>query len=180
MALETLPQELAEITRSAAGAVWPAPEPRQPRTWTTSIEVANAAREFMRVAGGWQAALHLMAELTRILTGACGVAITLAVAGKDTVYSSGDQEPPIRAMIAAPIYESERIIGHLEISARELGAFDEQDLSALPVLAAVVGKMAEELRAAEQRQAGRKPPLSARIVSSMEGIFPTVRVRLLL
>ncbi len=148
------------------------------RRWMAENGVLNAAREFMSIAGGWQAALDLMAELARMLTGARGVAITLAVPGKPPIHSSVGEDLPTRATVAAPIYESERIIGHLEISSTELGAFDEQDLGALPVLAAVVGKMVE-LRAIEPQEAAHKaPPLSARIVSRIEGIFPTIRVRI--
>ncbi len=150
---------------------------RRLREWMAENGVLNAAREFMSIAGGWQAALDLMAELARMLTGARGVAITLAVPGKRPIHSSVGEDLPIRATVAAPIYESERIIGHLQISSSELGAFDEQDLGALLVLAAVVGKMVE-LRAAEPREAAHKaPPLSSRIVSRIEGILPTIRVR---
>lgn len=141
------------------------------RTW-------NAGREFMHVAGGWPAALGLMADLTRMLTGARGVAITLAATEKRTFYSSLEEGLAIRSTVAAPIYESERIVGHLEIFSSELGAFDERDLSTLPVLAAVVGEMVT-LRAAEQRESARKAArLSSRIVSRIEGMFPTIHVRL--
>jgi len=140
------------------------------RTW-------NAGREFMRVAGGWPAALDLMADLARMLTGARGVAITLAATEK-RFYSSIEKGLSIRSTVAAPIYESERIVGHLEIFSSELGAFDERDLSTLPVLAAVVGEMVT-LRAAEQRESARKSArLSSRIVSRIEDMFPTIHVRL--
>jgi hypothetical protein len=142
------------------------------REWMAINGVANAAREFMRVAGGWQAALDLTVELTRILTGARAVAITLA--DRPPIYSSVDDDLPIRSTVAAPIYASQRLLGHLEISSPHLGAFDEQDLSALPVLAALVGEMVE-LRAAGLREPAR---LSARILSRLEGMLPTLRVRL--
>ena len=140
------------------------------RTW-------NAGREFMRVAGGWPAALDLMADLARMLTGARGVAITLAATEK-RFYSSIEEGLCTRSTVAAPIYESERIVGHLEIFSSELGAFDERDLSTLPVLAAVVGEMIT-LRAAAQQESARKAArLSSRIVSRIEDMFPTIHVRL--
>jgi len=143
-------------------------------------QALNAARELMRVAGGWQAALALTAELARTLTGARQVAITLA--GRRPVYSSDSFEEgrPVRATIAAPILEGERTIGHLEIRATELGAFDEEDLRALSVLATLLSDMAR-LDAARRQQAARKPPLATRIVNRMEGMFPrTIRVHLVL
>jgi hypothetical protein len=150
---------------------------RRLREWIARNESFSAAREFMRVAGGWQAALELMAELIRMLTGARGVAVTLAAPEKRPLCCSVDKELPIRATVAAPVYGGERIIGHLEISSPELGAFDEQDLGALKVLAAVVSEMVE-LRAAELRQPARKASrLSARVLSRIEGILPTIRVR---
>ncbi|MFZ3210397.1 MAG: GAF domain-containing protein, partial [Terriglobales bacterium] len=113
----------------------------------------------------------------RMLTGARGVAITLAAPEK-RFYSSQEEGLTIRSTVAAPIYESERIVGHLEIFSSELGAFDERDLSTLPVLAAVVGEMIT-LRAAEQRESARKAErLSSRIVSRIEGMLPTIHVRL--
>ncbi|MGC2323891.1 MAG: hypothetical protein WA463_14770, partial [Terriglobales bacterium] len=80
--------------------------------------------------------------------------------------------------LAAPIYANQRIIGHLEISSPQLGAFDEMTLSALPVLAALVSELIE-LRAAGLRQpASKAPGLSARIAHRIEGMLPTIRVRI--
>jgi len=149
---------------------------RRLRDWMAGNGIANAAREFCKIAGGWPAALDLIADLTRTLTGAPGVAITLV--DRPPVYSSVDVERPVRSTVAAPIYASQRIVGHLEISSSELGAFDECDLSALPVLAALAGEMVE-LRAATLRQSAAKASqLSARIVSRIEEMIPTIRVRL--
>jgi len=147
---------------------------RRLREWMARNGVANAARELMRVAGGWQAALDLTAELTRILTGARTVAITLD--DRPPVHSGGDVDLPARSTVAAPIYASQRPIGYLEISSPALGAFDEQDLSALPVLATLLGEMVE-LRAAASRVPAPSA-LSARIISRLEGMLPTIRVRL--
>jgi len=150
---------------------------RRLRAGMATNRTLNAGREFMQVAGGWPAALDLMADLTRMLTGARGVAITLA-APEQRFYSSLEEGLQIRSTVAAPIYESERVVGHLEIFSSELGAFDEQDLSTLPVLAAVVGEMIT-LRAAAQQESARKAArLSTRIVSRIEGLLPTIRVRL--
>ena len=160
---------------------------RRLREWRAKNDLGNAAREFMRVAGGWQAALDLMAEMTHLLIGASSVAITLVALGKHPICSWVDEGQPIRETVAAAIYQNERIVGHLEISSPALGAFDEQDLAALSALAAVVSEMAQmraemvELRAAEQRERARKASrLSTRIVSRIEGIIPTIRVRLVL
>ena len=150
---------------------------RRLRAGMATNRTSNAGREFMQVAGGWPAALDLMADLTRMLTGARGVAITLA-APEQRFYSSLEEGLEIRSTVAAPIYEKERIVGHLEIFSNELGAFDEPDLSTLPVLAAVVGEMIT-LRAAAQQESARKAErLSTRIVSRIEGLLPTIRVRL--
>jgi len=149
------------------------------REWLAKNGVLNAAREFLSVAGGWQAALDLIAELTRMLTGAPGVSLTLA--GGRPIYSSLGEAPPIRTTVAAPVYQNEQIVGHLEIYSTEFGAFDEWDLRALSVLAAVLSEMVR-LRAADRQEAAPKaPPLSARIVNRIEGMFPkTVRVRVVL
>jgi hypothetical protein len=153
-----------------------APLARRLQEWVARHGIANAAGELVTVAGGWQAALDLMAALARMLTGARGVAIILS--GKRLFYSSESGDVPIRATVAAPIYECQRIIGHLEISSPQLGAFDEGDLVVLPVLAAVIGEMVE-LRAAQSREAShRASALPARIVSRIEGMFPTIRVRI--
>ena len=150
---------------------------RRLRAGMATNRTPNAGREFMQIAGGWPAALDLMADLTRMLTGARGVAITL-VATERRFYSSLEPGLAVRSTVAAPIYDRERIVGHLEIFSSELGAFDEQDLSTLPVLAAVVGEMIT-VRAADQRESARKNArLSSRIVSRIEGIFPTIHVRL--
>jgi hypothetical protein len=128
------------------------------------------------VAGNWPAALDLVAELARMLTGARGVRIILS--GKCRLYPAEGADLPIRATVAAPIYECQRIIGHLEIFSPQLGAFDERDLGTLPVLAALIGEMGE-LRAAQSRQPKHKASaLPARIVSRIEGMFPTIRVRI--
>jgi len=150
---------------------------RRLRAGMSSNRTWNAGREFIKVAGGWPAALDLMADLTRMLTGARGVAISLTTTEK-RFYSSMEEGLSIRSTVAAPIYERERIVGHLEIFSSELGAFDERDLSTLPVLAAVVGEMIT-LRSAEQQESKRKAArLSSRIVSRIEGMFPTLHVRL--
>lgn len=138
--------------------------------------IANAARELFRVAETWQAAFGLVSQVARLLTGASGVALTLADQGP--IYALVDDDVPVRSTVAAPIYASQRVIGHLEISSPQLGAFDELDLSALPVLAALVGELVE-LRAAGLRQPPPKVPrLSARIASRIEGMLPTIRVRI--
>jgi PilZ domain len=153
-----------------------APLARQLREWVARNGVANAAQELVGVAGGWQPALDMVAQLARMLTGACGVAIILS--GERLLYPAEGGDLPARATVAAPIYEGQRIIGHLEISSPQLGAFDEQDLGALPVLASLIGEMVD-LRAAQLRQPKRKvSALPARIVSRIGGMFPTVRVRL--
>jgi hypothetical protein len=153
-----------------------APLARRLREWVGKNSIASAARELVRVAGGWQEALDLMAELARMLTGARGVAVILS--GKRLFHTSENGDLPIRTTVAAPIYQGQGIIGHLEISSPHLGAFDERDLGALPLLAAVIGEMAE-LRAAQSRESRQKAPaLPARIVSRIEGLFPTVRVRI--
>jgi len=150
---------------------------RRLRSGMATSRTSNAGREFLKVAGGWPAALDLIADLTRMLTGARGVAITLAATDK-RFYSSLDKDLAIRSTVAAPIYDRERIVGHLEIFSSELGAFDEQDMSTLPVLAAVVGEMIT-FRASEQQESARKAArLSNRIVSRIEGLFPTIHVRL--
>ena len=149
---------------------------RRLREWLAKNEVLNAAREFMKIAGGWQAALELIAELTRTLIPASSVAVTIA-SGKPPMPSPAVDAQPVRATVAAPIYKSERIIGHLEISSAQLGAFDEQDLSLLRMLAAMASEM-NALRAAPSRELTPKPPQRvAGIVSRIEGMFPTVRVR---
>lgn len=150
---------------------------RRVRAGMAASRPSNTGREFLQVAGGWPAALDLMADLARMLTGARGVAISLADTEK-RFYSSLEQGLVIRSTVAAPIYQKERIVGHLEIYSGELGAFDEQDLSTLPVLAAVVGEMIS-VRAAQQQESARKATrLSSRIVSRIEGMFPTIHVRL--
>ena len=148
---------------------------RRLRNWIAKNGVANAAREVTRVAGGWQAALDLMADLTRMLTGACCVTITLV--GRRLVCSRRGEELPNRAIVAAPIYECQRVVGHLEISSPELGAFDEPDLGVLSVLAAVTGEIAE-LQSAQRTSVRKAAPLPARIASRLEGMLPTIRVRL--
>ena len=148
---------------------------RRLREWVARNQISNAAREFMGVAGAWQAALDLIAELTRTLTGAGGVEVV--VAGRHAICSTVAEGLPVRATIAAPVEEGERIVGYLEICATEFGAFDEADLRLVSVLAAVLSEMFR-LRAAEREEATRKPPLAARIVNRMEEIFPrTIRVR---
>ncbi len=137
---------------------------------------ANAARELFGVAGGWQDAFVLVSQVARTLTGAGGVALTLA--GEGRIYRFEDDDLPVRSTLAAPIYANQRIIGHLEISSPQLGAFDEMTLSTLPVLAALVSEMIE-LRAAGLRQPAPKTPgLPARIAHRIESMLPTVRVRI--
>ena len=148
---------------------------RRLREWIARNEISNAARELVRVADNWQASLELIAELTQTLTGASGVEIM--VAGRRALASTIATGLPVRATIAAPIEEGERIIGHVEICSTELGAFDEGALRIVSVLAAVLSEMAR-LHAAE-RQA--KPRLATRIVTRMEEMFPrTIRVRVTL
>lgn len=138
--------------------------------------IANAAVEFFRVAGSWQGALRLVSQVTRLLTGARGVALVLTGQGPNCAIA--DEDLPIRSTVAAPIYASQRVVGHLEISSSELGAFDELTLSALPVLAALAGELVER-RAAELRTPAPKAPgLSTRIADRIDGMLPTVRVRI--
>ena len=146
---------------------------RRLREWVARNLISNAARELLRVADDWQAVLDLIADLTRTLTGASGV--ELAVAGRRALGFASAEGLPVRATIAAPVEEGERIVGYLEICATEFGAFDEADLRLVSVLAAVLSEMLR-LRAAEE--AVRKPPLAVRIANRMEEIFPrTIRVR---
>ncbi len=181
MALEILSEPLQQIGCDVAIAEHPPFERRRHQhSRIAKDQILHAAREFMKVAGGWQAALDLTAELARTLTGARQVAITLA--DRRPVYSSASVEEgqSVRATIAAPIHEGERTIGHLEICATEFGAFDEEDLQAASVLAALLSEMVR-LDAAKRQQAALKPPLAARIVNRVEGMFPrTIRVHLVL
>ena len=140
------------------------------------IGIANAARELFRVAGSWQAAFSLVSQIARLLTGATGVALTLDDEGR--IHAEPDDEHPVRSTVAAPIYASQRVVGHIEISSSQLGAFDELDLTVLPVLSALVGEMIE-LRAAGKRQPPPTAPrLTVRIASRIESLLPTVRVRI--
>lgn len=146
------------------------------REWCAKNQIVNAAREFMRVAGGWQAALDLTAEVTRTLMGGSGVALTLA--GGRSIHFPAEEALPVRTTVAAPVHQDERIIGHLEIRSAEFGAFDEGDLRAVSLLASMLSEMAR-LRAAEEQEAAPKPRLATRIVNRVEGMLPkTVRVRL--
>jgi PilZ domain len=146
--------------------------------WLAKNQIFSAAQEFLRAAGGWPAALQLMAELTHMLTGASGVAISLLSSGGHSIHASAGERLSGRSTIVAPIYEQEQILGHLEICASELGAFDEHDMEGLRVLAALVGEMVE-VRAAELREtAKRASQLSARIVNRIERVLPTIRLRL--
>ena len=148
---------------------------RRLREWAARNQISNAAREFLQVAGDWQSTLDLIAELTRTLTGAG--AVEIVVAGRRALASAIAEGLPVRATVAAPLEEGERIIGHLEISSIEFGAFDEADLRIVSVLAAGLSEMVR-LRAAEE--ATRKPPLAVRIANRMEGMLPTIRVRVVL
>ena len=149
---------------------------RRLEQWMAGNGIANAARELWKIAGGWPAAMDLMADLTRTLTRAQGVAVTFA--DRHSLYSSVDRERPVRSTVAAPIYGSQGTAAYLEISSPELGAFDETDLSALPVLAALVGELLQ-LRDAPAPVATRKPSaLPARIVNRIESMIPTIRIRL--
>lgn len=181
MDLETLSEPSRQIASDVAAAEhFPFERCRHQHGRIANDQVLNAAQELMRVAGGWQAALALTAELARTLTGAYQVAITLA--GRRPVCSSDSVEEgrPLRATVAAPIHEGERTIGHLEVCATEFGAFDEEDLRAVSVLAVLLSAMAR-LDAAKRQEAPRKPPLAARIVNRVEGMFPrTIRVHLVL
>ena len=180
---------LAEPVRTAGVVAWindvaeagiqfvklPEAQARRLREWLAKNQISNAAREFLGVASDWQAALELIAELTCSLTDAGGVEIV--VAGQRALAAAIADGLPIRSTIAAPIEDSERVIGHLEICSTEFGAFDEADLRIVSVLAAVLSEMVR-LRAAPQQEPPRKPPLATRIVNRMEGIFPrTIRVR---
>lgn len=149
---------------------------RRLREWVARNLISNAARELLRVADDWQTALDLIAEVTRTLTGAGGAEVV--VAGRRALSPEIAEGLAIRATVAAPIEEGERIIGHLEICSTEFGAFDEADLRIVSVLAAVLSEMVQ-LRAAEHQEPPRKPPLAARIVNRMEGMLPTIRVRVL-
>lgn len=138
--------------------------------------IANAALEFFRVAGSWQGALRLVSQVTRLLTGARGVALTITDQGP--ICAIGDEDLPIRSTVAAPIYASQRVVGHLEISSSELGAFDELTLSALPVLAALAGELIERRAAELRKPAAKTPGLSTRIADRIDAMLPTVRVRI--
>jgi transcriptional regulator with GAF, ATPase, and Fis domain len=151
---------------------------RRLREWLAKNQILNAAREFMGIAGSWQAALDLITELTRTLTGATGV--ELVVAGRRAPGSAIAEGLPIRASVAAPIEEGERIIGHLEICSTEFGAFDEADLRIVSVLAAMLSEMVRLHAAPRQEEPPRKPPLAVRIANRMEGMLPTIRVRVVL
>ena len=138
--------------------------------------IANAARELLRVGGSQQAAFELVSHIARLLTGATGVALILDDEGR--IHSLPDEEHPVRSTVSAPIYASQRVVGHMEISSSQLGAFDELDLSFLPVLSGLVGEMIE-LRAAGKRQPlPASPRLTTRIAGRIEGMLPTVRVRI--
>lgn len=156
------------------------------RAWRTKNNLGNAARGFMYVAGGWQAALDLTAEVTHLLIGASSVAITLVALGNYPICSWVDEGLPVRETVAAAIYQNERIVGHLEISSPTLGAFGEEDLGALSMLAAVVSEMLRmraeiaERRAAEQQEIPPKASRLSTIVSRIEDMIPTIRVRLVL
>ena len=153
----------------------PESQARRLGEWLAKNQISNAARELMRVADDWQTALELIAEVTRTLTDAGGAEIMLA--GQRALASTIAEGLPIRSTIAAPIEDSERVIGHLEICSTEFGAFDEADLRIVSVLAAVLSEMVR-LRAAPQQEPQRKPPLTTRIVNRMEEILPrTIRVR---
>jgi hypothetical protein len=125
----------------------------QLRHWL-SKNLSKAAQEFMNAAGGWQPALQMMAELTRLLTGANGATISLVQSGRPTLASAGESLSG-RSTIVAPIYQRDQILGHLEICASELGAFDEDDIEGLRVLAALVGEMLE-VRAADLHEPARR------------------------
>jgi hypothetical protein len=142
--------------------------------------IASAARELLDLARSPEAALDLTAELARMLIGVPDVAIRKVAATNGFTHSSADQDLPVRSTVAAPIYEKQRIIGHLEISSNELGAFDEQDFRTLSLLAALASAIASSIPApTPAREVSPKlPPLSTRIASRLEGMLPTIRVRL--
>ena len=152
---------------------------RRLREWCSENQIASAAQELMAVAGGWPAAVELISELARSITGTPFATVTLS--GKQS--SSGYEGPSFRTTVAAPIHENEQIIGHLEVSSTELDAFDEADLRAVSMLGAVLSEMVR-LRSARKPdmplEFAPKPWFAARIVNRMEGMLPTVRVRLIL
>jgi len=151
---------------------------RRLREWCSENQIASAAQELMGVAGGWPAALELIAELARTVTGAGGASITLS--GRGRACCSVEEKLPVRATLAAPIYEGEQVVGQLEVYAVDFGAFDEADLRALSMLAALLSEMVQR-RAAPKPRVTPKPPLATRIADRMEGIWPrTVRVRVVL
>jgi transcriptional regulator with GAF, ATPase, and Fis domain len=151
---------------------------RRLREWCSENQIASAAQELMGVAGGWPAALELIAELARTVTGAGGASITLS--GRGRACCSVEEKLPVRATLAAPIYEGEQAVGQLEVYAVDFGAFDEADLRALSMLAALLSEMVQR-RAAPKPEVAPKPPLATRIADRMEGIWPrTVRVRVVL
>ena len=147
---------------------------RRLREWLAKHQILNAAREFMRVADDWQARLELIAGLTRTITGASGV--ELVVAGNRALGCTVPDGLLVRSTIAAQIEDNERMIGHLEICSIEFGAFDEADLRMVSTLAAVLSEMVR-LSVATPEESPRKPPLATRIANRMEGMLPTIRVR---
>jgi GAF domain len=134
----------------------------------------------LQLAGSWPAALELIAGLARTLTGAPAA---VRLEGRRRVRSRADQGPSVRSTVAAPIYESDRIVGHLEVSSNQFEAFDEADLRAVSMLAAVLSEM-RRLRSAPRPDPlpalPPKPWLAVRIAHRMEGMLPTVRLRLVL
>lgn len=149
---------------------------RRLRAWLAKNGIATAAQELLSVGGSWQTALELMAESACVVTGAGAAAINLA--GRRAICFPRTGGLSIRATVAAPIYASQAIAGHLEIASPELGAFEECDLKALQVLAAVIGEIIEASVTQPRGPARAAPPFPARIMSRLEGMLPTVRVKI--
>ena len=141
--------------------------------------IANAARELLTLAGSRQEGLELLAELARLLIGVPDVSIRMAVAS-ETGFAGSSFDLPLRTVVAAPICEDQQIIAHLEISSKELGTFDEHDFRILSLLGALASEMMSSTPIVVPEPSIKIPPLPLRIVSRIEGILPTIRVRLLL
>jgi hypothetical protein len=141
--------------------------------------IANVARELLTLAGSRQEGLELVAELARLLIGVPDVSIRMAVAS-ETEFAGCSLDLPLRAVVASPIYEDQQVIAHLEISSKELGTFDEHDFRILSLLGALASEMMSSTPVVVPEPSVKIPPLPVRIVSRIEGMLPTIRVRLLL
>lgn len=138
--------------------------------------IAHGARELLALGGSREEALDLIAELARLLIGVPDAAIRMA--SSEVGFAARSFDLPIRAVIAAPIYEDQHISAHLEISSNELGTFDEQDFRILSLLAALATEMISPTPLPLPELTVKLPPLPVRIASRLEGMLPTIRVRL--